>query len=881
LGAALTLVQPASSPDRPIALHLRLFLLAAFCFVSQHAAAISSVHYFPLPTDAMWSYAVSDEDPETPDTTETRTVTGIRTLGGQFVMIVRDQAGRERYFSNDSGVRFHGLLRFGITDEHLPPWILLAEDATVGTPLQRTGRVDPAILNYSATTTLLGIEPTFTVPAGTFTDVLHVRLVVDLGNGFATETHEMWLAPGVGPVQEKRSGWRDGPLRTWQLTEYSVPDTFPDEFAFAPKTVGGFGGAQVVSDEITVAGIDGPAPIRISGDPGAAYQIHGGAFTELTGLVSAGNRIRVQLRSPNPGLSASATLDIGGRVAPFIVTTQIDDMPDAFSFRAVTGAPLATTIYSDPVPVTGRNAPVPISIVGGEYSVGGLAFAAEPGTVCNSCNVEVRLTSAAGYGATASATVTIGGVSAVFSVTTQVPGEVRTILFWRSEPLNYMGEGRNKVINIGSGEPQASMEIGGSAGGPGITAGFYPSAGLDARLGLLASGARALTPGRYEGAQTYPGGDAPILQFSRFGRFCTASGRFDVLELGYAANDEIERAAVNFEHRCEGDPSPLLGQMRFNSRVPLDSNVVIRNQGDFNADSRSDVLWRNSASGENYLYPMNGATILSSEGYLRTVSVPDWRIVASGDFDGDGKADILWRNASTGENYLYVMDGLSIANEGYLRTVADQSWIVAGVGDFDGNGRDDIFWRNTGSGENYVYLMNGIQIAGEGYVRTVADNSWEVAGVADFDGDGKADVLWRRMASGENYLYLMDGIAIKPSEGYLRTVADQSWQIKGVGDFDGDGTADIAWRNTSTGENYIYFMDGLTIKPSEGYLRTVPNGAWQIVATGDYDGDGKSDILWRNSSTGENYLYPMDGIVIKPSEGYLRSVTDQNWQPQR
>jgi len=495
--------------------------------------------------------------------------------------------------------------------------------------------------------------------------------------------------------------------------------------------------------------------------------------------------------------------------------------------------------------------------------------------------VEVRLTSAAGYGATASATVTIGGVSAVFSVTTQVPGEVRTILFWRSEPLNYMGEGRNKVINIGSGEPQASMEIGGSAGGPGITAGFYPSAGLDARLDLLASGARALTPGRYEGAQTYPGGDAPILQFSRFGRFCTASGRFDVLELGYAANDEIERAAVNFEHRCEGDPSPLLGQMRFNSRVPLDSNVVIRNQGDFNADSRSDVLWRNSASGENYLYPMNGATILSSEGYLRTVSVPDWRIVASGDFDGDGKADILWRNASTGENYLYVMDGLSIANEGYLRTVADQSWIVAGVGDFDGNGRDDIFWRNTGSGENYVYLMNGIQIAGEGYVRTVADNSWEVAGVADFDGDGKADVLWRRMASGENYLYLMDGIAIKPSEGYLRTVADQSWQIKGVGDFDGDGTADIAWRNTSTGENYIYFMDGLTIKPSEGYLRTVPNGAWQIVATGDYDGDGKSDILWRNSSTGENYLYPMDGIVIKPSEGYLRSVTDQNWQPQR
>jgi hypothetical protein len=88
----------------------------------------------------------------------------------------------------------------------------------------------------------------------------------------------------------------------------------------------------------------------------------------------------------------------------------------------------------------------------------------------------------------------------------------------------------------------------------------------------------------------------------------------------------------------------------------------------------------------------------------------------------------------------------------------------------------------------------------------------------------------------------------------------------------GKERSDILWRNSATGENYLYPMNGTAIKPSEGYLRTVSDPAWQIVAVGDYDGDAKSDILWRNASTGENYLYPMDGTAIKPGEGFLRAV---------
>ena len=308
--------------------------------------------------------------------------------------------------------------------------------------------------------------------------------------------------------------------------------------------------------------------------------------------------------------------------------------------------------------------------------------------------------------------------------------------------------------------------------------------------------------------------------------------------------------------------------------------AVVPVRHDFNGDGKADVLWRNATTGENYLYPMNGTAILGTEGYLRRVADLNWKVVGIGDFDGDGRADILWRNSSTGENYLYFMDGTTIKpTEGYIRAVADQNWKVAGVGDFDGDGKADILWRNSVTGQNYLYPMDGLTIkATEGYLRTVADTAWQIVGVGEFDGDGKADILWRNSVSGENYLYPMDGTAIKPTEGYLRTVADLSWQVAGIGDYNGDGKSDILWRNGTTGENYLYPMDGRTILGTEGYLRTVMDQSWQVKGTGDYDGDGKADVLWRNSVTGENYIYPMDGTSIKPTEGYLRTVADANWR---
>jgi hypothetical protein len=325
----------------------------------------------------------------------------------------------------------------------------------------------------------------------------------------------------------------------------------------------------------------------------------------------------------------------------------------------------------------------------------------------------------------------------------------------------------------------------------------------------------------------------------------------------------------------------LSGQWYINLHSNNFSGGEIRGQvlpvrGDLNGDGNADIVWRNAATGQDYIYLMNGTAIVG-EGSPRAVADQNWQIAGIGDFDGDGKADILWRNVSTGENYIYLMNGTTITGEGYLRTVADLNWKVVGIGDFNGDGKADILWRNVSTGENYIYPMNGTTILGtEGFIRTLADLNWHVAGAGDFDGDGNADIVWRNAATGESYIYLMNGTAIV-GEGSPRTVPDQNWQIAGIGDFDGDGKADILWRNASTGENYIFPMNGSTILGTEGYIRTVDQN-WRVVALGDYNGDGKADILWRHAWTGQNYLYPMNGTTILGTEGYIRTVVDLTWQ---
>ena len=228
-----------------------------------------------------------------------------------------------------------------------------------------------------------------------------------------------------------------------------------------------------------------------------------------------------------------------------------------------------------------------------------------------------------------------------------------------------------------------------------------------------------------------------------------------------------------------------------------------------------------------------------------------------GDFDGDGKADVLLRHAD-GRWRMHAMDGRRAADGGAVDIATDAEWRFAGLGDLDGDGRDDVLLRH-GDGSWRYYPLNGPTVgAGAGAANLTRNLDYGVAGVGDFDGDGNDDVLLRH-AGGRWYYYPMDGRRFRSNgRGTANLTRNLDWSNPAIGDFNGDGNDDVLLRR-SDGRWYHYAMNGRTfIRGQQGSANLTRNLDWSLAGVGDFDGDGKDDVLMRHAD-GRWYYYPMNG----------------------
>jgi hypothetical protein len=292
---------------------------------------------------------------------------------------------------------------------------------------------------------------------------------------------------------------------------------------------------------------------------------------------------------------------------------------------------------------------------------------------------------------------------------------------------------------------------------------------------------------------------------------------------------------------------------------------------------------------------------------------PNYSIVGIGDLNGDGAEDLVWRNSDDGSISTWMMDGKTLLKKAdgtddfdFIRLGAGSpagspppiltipgNWLLAGVADMDGNGKADMLWRDLGTGKTYVWLMDGTKISGTQEIddKTPISADWEVAGLADTNKDNKADIIWREKSTGTVAIWLLDagnsinGLALVPTPRDFTERIDLAYKIVAIKDVTGDGKADLVWRNSSAGEIAFWELDGPSLAklPNGSYtvssriIKNIP-GDYFIAGVADFDGDKKADLLWRNNNNGFVAVWLSDltsatGFKIQSKFAVLNAAT--------
>jgi FG-GAP-like repeat len=233
--------------------------------------------------------------------------------------------------------------------------------------------------------------------------------------------------------------------------------------------------------------------------------------------------------------------------------------------------------------------------------------------------------------------------------------------------------------------------------------------------------------------------------------------------------------------------------------------------------------------------------------------------------DVDPITSLLSGNYRALRNLARAIGGEAFAKEVVIPEVDTTGWSIKGIRDYDGDGDVDIFWRNDLSGQGVFWQMNGLKFEQGVVVGPQANyRDWTVNGFGDFDRDGDQDIFWHNNESGLNVLWEMQGLNYK-SGTILPSTERHDWFFSGIGNFNGDRNLEMLWRNRD-GTLVTWEIEGFKLK--SGKVLSINVGSndtigWYVQAVTDFDNDGDSDILWRNSKSEAMVLWEMQSGEFK------------------
>jgi VCBS repeat-containing protein len=264
-------------------------------------------------------------------------------------------------------------------------------------------------------------------------------------------------------------------------------------------------------------------------------------------------------------------------------------------------------------------------------------------------------------------------------------------------------------------------------------------------------------------------------------------------------------------------------------------NWQVVGTGIFNATNNrnASVLLQESNTGNLEIWK---AGVNSNSNLFATQPGANWTATAIGDFDGDGASDVLLYDSVAKQTEIMFLAGNAQTNAAaaVVSTMAVNTPVNTGSGvgfhpvasgDFNGDGKSDILWAGNTTGDLHVTLMDGNAIAGAGTFKAAA--GYTVYGTGDFNGDSKSDILFSDGA-GNAEIWTMDGNVHTGTADIAGPGA--GWTLRGAEDFNKDGISDLLWQNGNN--TTVQLVNANLTSGSLINMATPPNGFTLIGSTG-------------------------------------------------
>ena len=185
------------------------------------------------------------------------------------------------------------------------------------------------------------------------------------------------------------------------------------------------------------------------------------------------------------------------------------------------------------------------------------------------------------------------------------------------------------------------------------------------------------------------------------------------------------------------------GSAAFSLTPPLEYALI--GTGDFSGRGTPTLVLQSSLTNKIALWYTSGYmhAIISGGNFVNATPDADWKLVAVGDFNKDSKSDLVFQNKTTNQVAIWFMDGYSYQGGVLMPFTPPAGWKVVGAGDFNKDHSTDLAFQNQTTGQIALWYMNGATYVDGIVMTTLPAPGWTVAAVGDYNEDGYADLLFQ------------------------------------------------------------------------------------------------------------------------------------------